>query len=341
MIYLVCFCTALILLLIIMAYGKAVDMNVLLLNFALTVGNGGFFAMASSKNLDEALLANKLAYVIGVFVPLFVFLIICNICRVNIPRFLCVALYAVQMIIYLTACTMGKYSIFYSTAEYHTGSSGAYLTKTYGPMHTVYIVSMLLYTLAGIVIGVVSLNRKNVVSRNNVYVLLFADSLSVGVYIVERLVHLNFELMPVALVIASIGFMILIVRIYRYSVYNNQNIIEDKLKQTGYIIFNKKLKFMGCNEYATELFPELAGWELEDKIPGNGGRVNTFLRQPLMSYIKQEDREIKTEGTYEYRGEAYRYQMGTLTTAAGGLRGYVIQLSDVTGVLRDKSDGDI
>ena len=57
--------------------------------------------------------------------------------------------------------------------------------------------------------------------------------------------------------------MIPLIRIYIYSVYDNHGIFMEQIKSTGYIIFNRKLKYMGCNEYATTLFPELKEWELE------------------------------------------------------------------------------
>ena len=335
MIYMICFCTALLLLILITAYGRVVERNIMLLIIAVTVGNGGYFALAMSRELNEAVLANKLTYVMGIFAPMIVFLIVCNICRVRLPDHVVACMYGVQSLIYLSVCSIGFSDIFYRSAVFHTDANGAYLTKTYGPMHTVYLIFLLLYTLAGIIVGLLSLNRKNVVSRVNVTILLFVDALVVGVYLVERFTHLNVELMPVVFTLATAIILIPLLKIYRYSVYSNQNILEDRLKKTGYIFFDKKLRYMGCSDYALALFPELSTWELEKKIPGNGGRFNTFLRQPLLAYIKQENPEAVENKAYEYKNEAYRYEISSMLSGKKKLTGYIIQVSNITAETDD------
>ena len=123
--------------------------------------------------------------------------------------------------------------------------------------------------------------------------------------------------------------------IYIYSVYNNQDILANEIGKTGYVVFDRKLRYMGCSEYATVLFPELKQWELEKRIPGNGGRFNTFLRQPLNSYTEKDDAEEDVNGNYEYKGEIYRYEMRHLKMTGNRDMGYIIRISNVTDVLDD------
>ena len=149
MIYLVCFCIALVMLLFIVAYEKAIDVNLILLIAVVAVGNGGYYALYSSQNLEEAILSNTMSYVIGIFAPTVLFFIICNICHVFVPKIVSSIMYAVQIVIFLTVSTVGKSDIFYKTVEYSTDGGGAYLIKTYGPMHSVFLVFLLLYTTAG------------------------------------------------------------------------------------------------------------------------------------------------------------------------------------------------
>ncbi len=326
MIFLACFCILIIYLLIVIGNGKKVGINFFLLIAVIAIGNGGYYAVAVSQNLREAILANKLAYVIGTFAPMMVFFIVCNICRVRIPGIVSTLMYAAQMIVYFSVLTTGVYDVFYKSVEFHRGASFAYLTKTYGFMHTVYLVTMVGYTLAGIVVGLISLNRKNVVSRANVIIVLLANALSVGVYLVERVVRLDLELMPVVFVLALFIISIPLFRIYNYSVTTVRGDFDDRYQKTGYIIFDDKLKFMRANDYAVELFPELGEWEIEARMPGNGGRFNTFLRQPLMAYVKQEVRDEIISGSYEYKGVKYLYQTGTVFSSRKKVAGYCIRL---------------
>ncbi len=335
MVYLVCFCIALVLLLFIVAYEKSVDINIILLICIVAVGNGGYYAMANSTNLSEAILGNNVAYVVSIFAPLTLFNIICVICRLHVRKLYTTIMYAIQIVIYLCVCTAGKYDIFYKTVEFHRRGNFSYLTKTYGPMHSVFLVSLLIYTLAGIVAAAYSLGKKTVVSRINVDIILFLDMLVVGVYVIERFVKLDYELIPIFLTFAVVIILIPLLKVSFFSARNNVDLFDDSFRRTGYIVFNRRLKYMGCNEYAAVLFPELNNWELEKKIPANGGRFNTFLRQPLLRFVEGDDRDNKEVKTYEYKDFVYSYEIRPLTMDARLTIGYVILISDITDVVKD------
>ena len=163
------------------------------------------------------------------------------------------------------------------------------------------------------------------------------DMLVVGVYLVEKFIHLEFELIPIFLTFSIAVIMVPLIRISVYSVYNNKDIFEDEINSTGYIIFSRKLKYMGCNDYAKVLFPELDKWELEKKIPGNGGRFNTFLRKPLMDYVKENTTKKTPVKTYGYKGQIYRYEIAKLMSSKKWSIGYLIKVRNVTEVIRENA----
>ena len=73
MIYFVCFCITLILLALMITYGRTVDINAALVIISIAVGNGGCYALSVSEGLGEAVLANKIVYVMGAFAPMLAF----------------------------------------------------------------------------------------------------------------------------------------------------------------------------------------------------------------------------------------------------------------------------
>ena len=336
MIYLVSILIALILLVLVTIYGKSMDEHLVLLLVVVAISGGGFYCLANSQDLAEALHSNKIAYLAGCFAPMLAFLMICNICRLRIPSSARIFMFSVQTVIYLSVCTIGIFPLYYRSAEYHVHPAGAYLTKVYGPMHTVHVVTMMLYTLAGIMIGLYSLNRRSVVSRFNVYALLLADVIAVSVYFVEHAVHLEVELLPLTFTLASAVYTILLLRLSNYSIYSNQSFLDAKSQNIGSIFFNRDLKYMGCSDYATELFPELMQWELEQRIPGNGGRFNTFLRQPLLGYVKAEKFDESLNKTYEYKGGTFHFEISAIHPSGKKVDGYLIQVSDVTDAFKGR-----
>ncbi len=332
MFYVICFIVSLVIMLLVLGYGRNFDNNIIFLMIVLAVGNGGYMALELAENLPVAILANKLTYASGAFGPLLVFFTVCNICRVKIPTFLRMALYTIQTAIFMSACTIGRLDIFYKSIELKSGPAGNYLVKTYGPLHSVHLAMLALFTLASMVIAFISIERKSVVSRVNVYLLIFINTLCEGVYIVERVLRLPYEILPMTYIICVLIMLIPLVKIYTYSVSTNENIVNNELSKRAFIVFSRKLRYMSCNKYATELFPELSEWELEKKIPGSGGRFNTFLRKPLNDYAEKNS-SVAASGKYSYKGNVFRYEIEPLYIFNKLNEGYVIKITDVTDIV--------
>lgn len=54
--------------------------------------NFGYWQLAMSHNLEEALLANRIAYLDGTFLTLFMFLAVAQFCRIKVPAFMVTAM---------------------------------------------------------------------------------------------------------------------------------------------------------------------------------------------------------------------------------------------------------
>lgn len=327
--YFICFIVSLLILLWAVAINENMRINQILLIVITAIGNGGYYALAVSNGLENAILANKLTYLIGIFSPMLILFNICQVCKIKIRHWLVVALYTVQMLLYLGVCSIGKYDFFYKTVEFHKGSGGAYLTKTYGPLHSIYIVTLVLYLAVSIVVSAYSFQKKNKVSSQDIDILILASILIVGAYMLERVIHLNVELMPFVFTLGLIAILIPITKMAHYSIEENKELIQTKMKGTGYIFFSKNLRYMGCNDYAEMFFPELKEWELEKKIPGSGGRFNTFLRQPFMKYVKADQKEPTEGKPFVIKERCFHFAIRRLYSGKRHL-GYIIELIDVT-----------
>ena len=331
MIYLVCFSVALLLLLYIMTYGRIVDYNLMLLTVVVAVSNGGYYALSVAKTLPEAILANTISYVLGIFSPMLLFFIVCGVCKIQLPNPVIGIITLIQILIYASVCTVGRLDIFYTSVQMHLTETGTYLTKTYGPMHTVYLISLAFYTLANIAVAVYSIRRRTAVSRINVDILLFVDLFSIGVYANERMVKTPIELMPVASTITLVIMLIPLVKVAIFSPYNNVEIVDTEFNNKGYLVFSKQLKFMGCSEYAKTLFPEITEWEIEKEIQGNGGKFNTYIKPDFMEFVKDDKLDKSPVRVYKYNDNVFSYEIGKIFRGQS-LMGYYIRVMDVTDV---------
>ena len=62
------------------------------------ISNFGYFFLAISSNVEEAILAQKIAYVGGIFLPVFYFFLVLEICHIKLNRFAGSVLLLIQLI---------------------------------------------------------------------------------------------------------------------------------------------------------------------------------------------------------------------------------------------------
>lgn len=327
--YLFSFAVAVIILLYMITRGEGYSVNQILLITVIVIGSGGYYALSVSENLPQALLALQLIYVIGIFAPMMLFVNVCEIYKVSIPGWLLCIMYAVQFCIYGFVLTIGHSDLFYKSAQLNRSGEIVYLTKEYGPMHTAYVVSMYLYFALLILVSSGVIKRRRRISTLDVNAIFFLEFFTIAVYIAERMVGLKIELMPFIFEVAAALLMIPITKLNTFSLTGHNELIRSRLEKEGYIFIDKKLRFMGCNDRAYEFFPELKEWELEKKLPGKGGRFNTYLRQPLYKYIEQEEDDLFS-GTFDLKDEKLIYRIGIIRSRSDQKQGYIIELDKVS-----------
>ena len=150
---------------------KSVNQYIMLV--CVIIANGGYLAQACSQNLSEILLAVKLSYVGGCFLPMLFFQTICEICHVKISTALKNTLYIFQMLAYGAVCTVGITDLYYVNPEFYTENGVGHVMKTYGPLHILLPFTMYGYVIAAIITALYSLRKKRSVNKKSLMILLF------------------------------------------------------------------------------------------------------------------------------------------------------------------------
>ncbi len=330
--YAFAFLIAVTVLLFMITYGDGYSISQVLLVAVIVVGNGGHFHLSVSETLEEAIVSLQLTYVMALFSPMLLFVNVCEIYKVQLRGWLLCIMYAIQFGIFCCSMTIGHLGIFYRSVEYARTGDIVYLVKDYGPVHTLYIISIFVYFALLILVSTGVIKRKRRISSTDVTAIFFLEFFTIAVYIAQRMVGLKMELMPFAFDIGAILLMIPITKLNTYSITGNNEILRNRLDQEGYIFFDRKLRFMGCNEKACEFFPELGEWEIEKKITGKGGRFNTYLRQPLYKFLENEDKSLAS-GNFLMKQERLYYHIGIIRNKSNRKQGYIIELDS-----REESD---
>lgn len=175
----------------------------ILLFSSIFVVNMGYFALAISKSLEEALLANRISYLGSVFLPLSMLIIIMEAVKAPCKKWFTGALTALGIIVFLVAASPGYLDIYYKEVDFAIIDGVAVLQKVYGPLHIVYLFYLLGYFSSMIGIIFYAIRKKRVSSSAQSVMLLASVFINIMVWLFEQLVKINFEILAVSYVITE------------------------------------------------------------------------------------------------------------------------------------------
>ena len=99
----------------------------LLLFSSVVIVNAGYFSLSISRTIEEALLANRIAYLGSVFLPMAMLMIILNTTRLRYKKWLPVVLLVLSVAVFLVAASPGYLDIYYKAVSIVTVNGGTVL----------------------------------------------------------------------------------------------------------------------------------------------------------------------------------------------------------------------
>ena len=171
---------------------------------SISVVNIGYFALSISKTLDEALLANRIAYLGSVFLPISMLLIILNATGLKYPKWLWIPLMCLGVAVFFVAASPGYSDIYYKSVTLVKVDGVSVLDKEYGPLHVLYMFYLLGYFAAMIFVSIRATVKKQITSAAQTVMLLGAVFVNIGVWALEQFVKIEFEFLAVSYIISEL-----------------------------------------------------------------------------------------------------------------------------------------
>ncbi|MBQ4536549.1 MAG: response regulator [Lachnospiraceae bacterium] len=222
------------------------------------LSNGGYWAIALSTTVEEAILANKICYLGGCFIPIALLFFACDICHFKMPGWAGKLMYGYSFFVYALVLTSGYNKLYYEETYLLRYGNATVLRHAYGKFHACFHVILCGYFLVEVSILLYCLVKKPAVSRKNLYALLSIGLTSVLFFIIGQFVNPVIEVMPFLYVIDSWIFLYMHRRGMMYSIEDNIADSVEIQESVGYIMFDKKRNYLGCNGRAIQIFPMLS-----------------------------------------------------------------------------------
>ncbi len=176
----------------------------LLLFSAIFVVNIGYLSLSVSKNLEEALLANRIVYLGSVFLPMSVMMIILKITKIKYKSWLPGVLTALVSIVFLITASPGYSDIYYKEVSFEIINGIPTLHKVYGLFHDLYLIYILTFYAVLIILVAYTIVKKKASSTSHAIILSVAVGINIAVWLLERSVYVEFELLAVTYLLTGI-----------------------------------------------------------------------------------------------------------------------------------------
>ena len=175
----------------------------LLLFASIMVVNAGYFALSISSGLGEALLANRISYLGSVFLPLSMWMIIINATHISYRKWIPGVLLALAAVMFFIAASPGYLPIYYKNVSFTMVNGVGTLVKEYGPLHSLYLVYLVGYFGTMVATIVYATAKDKIDSLAYAVIIAIAVFVNLGVWLIEQLVYIEFEILSISYIISE------------------------------------------------------------------------------------------------------------------------------------------
>lgn len=255
------------------------DVHITLVFVLVPVTNLGFSLFARSQDLHEALLAQKLTYIGGSYLLMFIMFMVFSLCHIKLNRIIRVSLMLLSSLMFSFVLTIGFSDVFYkSGTTFELVNGNARLNKNYGYMHTVFMGVVIAYFALSFFAILHSYLRKNQVSRKMIYLLFLSEVVAIVAYFAGRSIIKDVQLLPAAYVFAQSMYLIIV---YKIGLYNVTDTAIDSMVEsgdTGFVSIDFKRRYLGSNKTARKIFPYLEKLTVDKPITKIEDVNSTFVK---------------------------------------------------------------
>ena len=309
---------------------KHLDITFTMVYTIITVTCLGYVMYAASRSLGEAVLAQKIVYIGGCFLQYFIMLSVFNLCEIKIRKWIVGLLFICCVILYGSVLSIGYRPLFYKDLSFEIVDGTSVLHRSYGPMHFFSYAMICMFCFVSIAAIFYSYFRKKQVSKMILLLLFLPVIISVLSYFVGHKITKSIDIIPVGFVFAEGIYLFIAHRVSLYDV--NDTVIDSMIQRNtdGFISFDFKHRYLGSNDAAKKIFPDLSGIAIDTVIDDKEAIGKKFLH--WMNSFEENEKNNKFMHVVKGGEEDEKIYNVTLAYLYGGQskRGYVITLVDDT-----------
>ena len=311
-------------------YHRHYDLHISLMFMLAPINNLGQLMLCRAQSLEAALLANRFIYISACYLILMITLAVFSLCNIQLNRYFRLLLYLITTVVFLFTQQIGRNPLYYKSVELITEDGASDLVKEYGPLHLVFYIMVSFYFALSIGALFYSFFRKKQVSNRFIALLTLPEIIAfLSFFGIRRMSQISPQLPPAEMIPLAydLAMIVYLVITHKIVLYNIPDTVIDTFVQkgdTGFISFDFKFRYLGSNEKAKGIFPELKNLTVDSPITSEAFSDN------IVKWLKLFYTDNKSDHFYYKSGKrTYLVTVGHLSDGRHN-RGYQIFIADDT-----------
>ena len=187
---------------------KASEPWLFVLFVCVSIVNLGYTLIAFAGTVEFALLANKIAYLGQVVIPLSMFMLISKLCGYKYKGRVLGALIGLAAVMFAIVATAGYLDLYYTGASIENVDGATVLHKEYGVLHPTNLIYVIFYFVGMITVIAMSLIQRKSASQKHALGVLIIVLGNVAMWCIGKVIPWDVEFLSVTYLMSTWGFLI-------------------------------------------------------------------------------------------------------------------------------------
>lgn len=266
-IYIIAVCISLIELVIFFeTNGRRANKNFITLFISTLVSNFGYAFSVHAQNLESAMFGTMVSYTGSILTVTFMLIVIINLCERHFYPVLRALLLISSLFFIVMVCATQTTHLFFKDIYIGKVLGLTILYFTPGPFVLFYVIFLTIINLSAVIVVLDTFRHKKRISKKTLFILLGMILFGTLAYLVPLALNSRLNLMVFTYIILEIGFLFLSFHANMYDLSSNLMEVYKSRGGYGYIAFDRKKRFLGCDEFAINLLPSLQDAHIDSKL---------------------------------------------------------------------------
>ena len=314
---------------------KGIEPLYVLASFIITVSNVGYFLMSDCNTYGSLVIANAIAYIGGIFLPLIMMIMLADFSGTKLPKWFLAVMTGVNIYIYVLVILSYRFNMYYMNS-YVDLSSNMKLVTSPGFGYYLRLIVLVVEVVLSIFFTFLARTGKKTASWRTMWIYLSFTIATIAFYAVTSLLHINHTVIAFLFLACDA---VLLFTTSRFQLYDISLNVQQKMSneiEKGFISMDRKLNLAGYNDAAVKFFPEISMSRIDRPII-----TDSFVFTEVMRWIRKTTPTLGVHGVESKEFIINDNSLSknthincTLTVLTFGIRnsilGYLLEINDET-----------